>query len=157
MKKMILVLVGIGFLVACSGKESPQKETSATPVQSACQINGHDCWDVVQLVKQTKTIQTEDTTPHPHEPWPHYTYTYENPALQNWGITVTDYDMFKDGGSTIYILNDSIAVHTNRKIGSPRAQMGAVTVRFRNNPKSDNPEFDGPTFKYTPQGHLIHN
>lgn len=156
MKKLILLLLSLSFLFACSGKEEPTRPAVANSPEAFCTINGHDCWEVVQLLKQTKIIQNEDPADHPQEPWPHYIYTYENPALQNWGITIDKYDMFKDGGSTIYILNGgSIAVRTNRKIGSPRAQMGAVTVRFKKDPQSTNPEFDGPAFQYTPQGNLV--
>lgn len=154
MKNLVLACVSIILLAACSSKEQPLSQTQQD--LPPCTINGHGCWEVVQLLKQTKIIQNEDPADHPQEPWPHYIYTYENPALQNWGITIDKYDMFKDGGSTIYILNGgSIAVRTNRKIGSPRAQMGAVTVRFKKDPQSTNPEFDGPAFQYTPQGNLV--
>ena len=131
MKKGMLVLVGLVFLVACSGKE---EQTAKVPnAQANCTINGHTCWEVIQLLGQTKIIQNQDTTEHPQEPWTHYIYTYENPALQDWGINVTNYDMYKDGGSTIHTLNNDVTIYTNRQIGSPRSAMGEVTVTFKDN------------------------
>ena len=139
MKKLVLVFVSAVFFAACSGKEGPETST-----QPPCTINGHDCWKVVKLLPQTKVIPTGD-----------FTYTYENPALQNWGITVTAHDMYQDGGSTYHILNNEVFIYTNHKMGSPRSQLGAVTVRFKKDPKSDGLNFDGPVFEYTPQGRLI--
>ena len=133
MKKLVLACLSLFLLAACS----PQVQQDFPP----CTINGHDCWEVVQLLKQTKVISTP-APDVPGEPWPHYTKTYENSALQAWGITVTEYDMFKDGGSTIHVLNDMVSIRTNRKIGSPRAEMGAVTLKFK----------DGSQFKYNRSG-----
>lgn len=176
MKKLTVSLI-VGILIAVTGllwlgpkllkdidnhtrqfykeRTAGKQPRSAVAEKVVCQINEHDCWEVVQLLKQTKTIQTPDPTEHPKEPWPHFIYTYENPALQDWGITVTNYDMYKDGGSTYHILNNEVFIYTNRKIGSPRARMGAVTVRFKKDPKSNDPDFNGPMFQYTPQGHLV--
>ncbi len=155
MKKLILAVISMGFLFACSGKEEPTVAATQETFPP-CFINGHDCWEVVQLLKQTKTIQNQDPTEYPQQPWPHFIYTYENPALQAWGITITKYDIFRDGGSTVYLLNDgSIAVGTSRKITLPRGEMGAVTIRFKSDPESANPEFDGPSFKYNSQGKRV--
>lgn len=104
---------------------------------AACQINGHTCWEVIGLLDQTETISTP-APDIPGEPWKHFSYTYKNSALQAWGITVTQYDMFRDGGSTIHVLNDNVTIYTNRNLGSPREEMGAVTLEFK----------DGTKFKY---------
>lgn len=156
MEKLALLFISAVLLCACSSKEQPQVEQQAQNDSLPCTINAHNCWEVIQALKETKIIKKEDPTEYPQEPWPHHIYTYENPTLQNWGIIIDKYDMFRDGGSTIYILNDSsIAIHTNRKIGSAREQIGAVTVRFKKDPKSANPEFDGPQFSYSPNGKRV--
>jgi len=129
MKKLILVLASISFFFACSGKEEPRADT-----QMPCTIKGHDCWEVVQ-----KLAQTQITYPDGPETTDRKMKNFGNPALQAWGITVTQYVMFKDGGSTIHTLNDdAVSIRTNRKIGSPRGEMGAVTLKFK----------DGSQFKY---------
>ena len=138
MKKLTLLFISTVLLFACSGKEQADPVTS----QSACTINGNDCWEIVKLLAKTKITPTKEA------------YTYENPALEKLGLTVTAYDMYQDGGSTFFILNNEVFVYTNRKLGTPREQIGAVTIRFKKDPTSASPEFDGPLFEYTPKGRL---
>ncbi len=136
MKKLVLACVSIILLAACSSKEQPLSQTQQD--LPPCTINGHGCWEVVQ-----KLAQTQITYPDGPETTNRKMKNFENPALQAWGITVTQYVMFKDGGSTIHTLNDdAVSIRTNRKIGSPREEMGAVTLTFK----------DGSQFKYNRSG-----
>ena len=136
MKNLVLACVSIILLAACSSKEQPLSQTQQD--LPPCTINGHGCWEVVQ-----KLAQTQITYPDGPETTNRKTKNVENPALQAWGITVTQYVMFKDGGSTIHTLNDdAVSIRTNRKIGSPREEMGAVTLTFK----------DGSQFKYNRSG-----
>ena len=136
MKKLVFACVSIILLAACSSKEQPLSQTQQD--LPPCTINGHGCWEVVQ-----KLAQTQITYPDGPETTNRKTKNFENPALQAWGITVTQYVMFKDGGSTIHTLNDdAVSIRTNRKIGSPREEMGAVTLTFK----------DGSQFKYNRSG-----
>lgn len=136
MKKLVFACVSIILLAACSSKEHPLSQTQQD--LPPCTINGHGCWEVVQ-----KLAQTQITYPDGPETTNRKMKNFENPALQAWGITVTQYVMFKDGGSTIHTLNDdAVSIRTNRKIGSPREEMGAVTLTFK----------DGSQFKYNRSG-----
>ncbi len=136
MKKLVFACVSIILLAACSSKEQPLSQTQQD--LPPCTINGHGCWEVVQ-----KLAQTQITYPDGPETTNWKMKNFENPALQAWGITVTQYVMFKDGGSTIHTLNDdAVSIRTNRKIGSPREEMGAVTLTFK----------DGSQFKYNRSG-----
>ncbi len=136
MKNLVLACVSIILLAACSSKEQPLSQTQQD--LPPCTINGHGCWEVVQ-----KLAQTQITYPDGPETTNRKMKNFENPALQAWGITVTQYVMFKDGGSTIHTLNDdAVSIRTNRKIGSPREEMGAVTLTFK----------DGSQFKYNRSG-----
>jgi hypothetical protein len=136
MKKLVFACVSIILLAACSSKEQPLSQTQQD--LPPCTINGHGCWEVVQ-----KLAQTQITYPDGPETTNRKMKNFENPALQAWGITVTQYVMFKDGGSTIHTLNDdAVSIRTNRKIGSPREEMGAVTLTFK----------DGSQFKYNRSG-----
>lgn len=136
MKKLVFACVSIILLAACSSKEQPLSQTQQD--LPPCTINGHGCWEVVQ-----KLAQTQITYPDGPETTNRKMKNFENPALQAWGITVTQYVMFKDGGSTIHTLNDdAVSIRTNRKIGSPREEMGAITLTFK----------DGSQFKYNRSG-----
>ena len=136
MKKLVFACVSIILLAACSSKEQPLSQTQQD--LPPCTINGHGCWEVVQ-----KLAQTQITYPDGPETTDRKMKNFGNPALQAWGITVTQYVMFKDGGSTIHTLNDdAVSIRTNRKIGSPREEMGAVTLTFK----------DGSQFKYNRSG-----
>lgn len=136
MKNLVLACVSIILLAACSSKEQPLSQTQQD--LPPCTINGHGCWEVVQ-----KLAQTQITYPDGPETTNRKMKNFENPALQAWGITVTQYVMFKDGGSTIHTLNDdAVSIRTNRKIGSPREEMGAITLTFK----------DGSQFKYNRSG-----
>ena len=109
-----------------------QKPTAAPKeeVNKDCKINGHDCWAVVQKLGKTKEIRTEN--PDKDNIWAPDIITYENPDLKEWGITVTQYTMFRDGGSTNHILNDNVSIHVNRSIGMQGTPAyGETTVKFK--------------------------
>lgn len=110
MKKLVLVLIGISFLFACSGKEQPtvvsapakavtQEQPQAQHNFSLCQINGHDCWEIIQLLKETE----------PGDPIAPETEMYspdvglKNPALEAKGFYVGYYNRHSDGGITASI------------------------------------------------------
>ncbi len=68
MKNWFLPLVSAVLLSACTNQEnttvaanSEKPQTTITPQQTEqilpyCTINGHDCWEVVQLLEETETI-----------------------------------------------------------------------------------------------------
>lgn len=163
MKKTIILLLGVLFVSACAAtpktnvedsKEEPkqvaQQETATThkeEVDKDCKINGHDCWAVVQKLGKTKEIRTEN--PDKDNIWVADIVTYENPDLKKWGITVTQYTMFRDGGSTIHVLNDNVSVRVNRSIGMQGTPAyGQTTIKFKET---------GKQFIYDSTGELVGN
>lgn len=169
MKKLALLLVGVALFVGCATKEDSQTaavaksapviekpETAqpaipaeqpaakaAAPVKSSdCKINNHACWDVVKKLGSTKEIRTEN--PDKDSIWAPDIITYENPDLAAWGIKVTFYTMYRDGGSTDYILDDKVSIHTNRSLGMTHTPAyGMVTIKFKES---------GEKFIYDAQG-----
>ena len=157
--KKIIALCALGLLLAaCSdtpGELKPYKihskkynQKNALASVSAplapCLINGHACWEVVQKTKNTKQIElpapkTQETPDTWFEP---VKYRYENPELKAWGLDVTFYTLYRDGGSTTYILNDAIYIHTNRAINHPL--QGYVTIKFK----------DGTYYLFDPAGNV---
>ena len=146
MKKFTIFLVAALFTIGCSGtsktvvekdegetKNIAQQTTQQAPEKAEkqeCKINGHDCWAVVQKLGQTKEIRTEN--PDKNNIWAPDIITYENKDLKDWGLKVTFYTMYRDGGSTLYVLNENIAMRTNRSIGmqGPPAY-GQTTIKFK--------------------------
>jgi len=59
-------------------------------------------------------------------------------------MKVTFFTMYRDGGSTQYVLDDEVAIHTNNSLAADISQRGTKTVKFKN----------GPTFVYNPDGTL---
>ena len=79
MKKLVVVLGDISFLFACSGKEEPQIDTTAQSSNQqlnfckqntslrqqllsadlipSCQIDSHDCWQVVQNINNPSKLK----------------------------------------------------------------------------------------------------
>lgn len=151
MKKIILLLVGLAILSACGTSQNKTASANKTQpveitvptfpgVNEACTINGHDCWEVVQLLPQTQEFQE----PNPEDNiWVPTLYRYENPALEAWGIKVHSYVMYRDGGSTQYTLDD-VGVLTNRRLGD-NPQYGQVTLKFK----------DGRQYRYSAEGKRI--
>ena len=163
MKKTIILLLGVLFVSACAAtpktnvedvkeevKQVAQQQTATTPkeeVDKDCKINGHDCWAVVQKLGKTKEIRTEN--PDKDNIWVADIVTYENPDLKKWGITVTQYTMFRDGGSTIHVLNDNVSVRVNRSIGMQGTPAyGQTTIKFKET---------GKQFIYAFTGDLLGN
>ena len=96
----------------------------------SCKMNGHNCWEVVQKLGKTKEIRTEN--PDKNNIWAPDMVTYENPDLKAWGLTVTFYTMYRDGGSTDYVLNENISIHTNRSLGMQGSPVyGLTTIKFK--------------------------
>lgn len=114
-------------------KQVAEQKTATTPkeeVDKDCKINGHDCWAVVQKLGKTKEIRTEN--PDKDNIWVPDLVTYENKELKDWGITVTQYIMFRDGGSTNHILNDNVSIRVNRSIGMQGTPAyGQTTIKFK--------------------------
>ena len=120
--------------------QQPAKKPSETP--DTCKINGHNCWDVVQKLGKTKEIRTEN--PDKTNIWAPDIVTYENPDLKAWGLTVTFYTMYRDGGSTDYVLNDNISIHTNRSLGMQGTPAyGQTTIKFKETGKQFIYDFTG--------------
>lgn len=163
MKKFSIFLVMVLIVVGCAaapkadtknGKEevkqvAQQKATSSLKeeVKQDCKINGHDCWVVVQKLGKTKEIRTEN--PDKNNIWAPDIVTYENPDLKKWGITVTQYTMFRDGGSTIHVLNENVSIRVNRSLGMQGTPAyGQTTVKFKET---------GKQFIYNFTGKLVGN
>lgn len=179
MKKLALLLAGMTLLAACVTREEPQTTAvksapvteipemtqPATPAEPAvqakepaakaiapaekteCKINGHACWDVVQKLGKTKEIRTEN--PDKDNIWAPDILTYENPDLTAWGITVTYFVMYRDGGSTDHVLNENVSIRTNRSIGMQGTPAyGLTTIKFKET---------GDQFIYDSMGHFMGN
>ena len=163
MKRIIICLFGVLLVAACAAtpktnvedakaeaKQVAEQETATTPkekVDKDCKINGHDCWAVVQKLGKTKEIRTEN--PDKDNIWVPDIITYENKELKDWGITVSSYVMFRDGGSTAYVLNDNVAIRTNRSIGMQGTPAyGQTTIKFKET---------GKQFIYDSTGELVGN
>ena len=140
--------VTAGLLTACQSAEKQQTvvQKPAQVPQETCTVNGHDCWKVVKLLPQTKEVPGGGEQPAADDIWAQPKVTYENAALKKLGLTVTSYTMYRDGGSTAYVVNDEVVFRTNRSIGMPEKH-GFVTVKFKG----------GPTYTYNPQGVLQKN
>ena len=131
MKKLALLVVGLGFLAACAS--TPKNNGSA------CKIEGNDCWKVVQLVGKTKEVRLENND----NIWQNEV-KYENPDLEKMGLTVTQHIMYRDGGTTNTIINDKVAIRTNRRLGE-NPEYGYTTITFKEG---------GKKFVFDPQGNL---
>lgn len=145
MKKVVMFLLGFLLVAACAStpkanvedakadvKQVAKQEpsTASKEVNKDCKINGHDCWAVVQKLGKTKEIRTEN--PDKDNIWVPDLVTYENKELQDWGITVTQYVMFRDGGSTNHILNENVSIRVNRSIGMQGTPAyGQTTIKFK--------------------------
>jgi len=145
MKKVVMFVLGFLLVTGCvptpkanveNAKEdvkqvAEQKSTTTSKeINQDCKINGHDCWAVVQKLGKTKEIRTEN--PDKDNIWVPDLVTYENKELKDWGITVTQYIMFRDGGSTNHILNDNVSIRVNRSIGMQGTPAyGQTTIKFK--------------------------
>ena len=116
--RLFFLLSGILLLAGCNAVQPTR----------ACLINGQDCWKVAKLLDNTKriAIQLPSTDQSPRQS----TAQYKNPELTELGIKVVAADLFQDGGSTIYMLEGGVYIHTNRSISANNSQYGFVTVLF---------------------------
>ncbi|MBO4707136.1 MAG: hypothetical protein J5594_01065 [Elusimicrobiaceae bacterium] len=163
MKKILFAtLLGVLLVTGCTSTPKANVEdakadvkqvatqepsTASKEVNKDCKINGHDCWAVVQKLGKTKEIRTEN--PDKDNIWVPDIITYENNDLKKWGIAVSSYVMFRDGGSTAYVLNDNIAIRTNRSIGMQGTPAyGQTTIKFKET---------GKQFIYDSTGELVGN
>ncbi len=162
MKKVVMFLLGFLLVTGCASTQKANVEdakaevkqvakqepsTASKEVNKDCKINGHDCWAVVQKLGNTKEIRTEN--PDKDNIWVPDLVTYENKELQDWGITVTQYVMFRDGGSTNHILNENVSIYVNRSIGMQGTPAyGHTTIKFKET---------GKQFIYDFTGELIGN
>lgn len=137
MKKLTLLFVAVA-LVGCATATS-KKETS-----SVCKVKGHDCWQVAQLLDKTQEIVLDTKQPQGENSWQN-NVKYNNPDLAAKDITVTQYIMYRDGGSTVYVLDEQVAFFTNRRLG-PNPQYGYVTVTFKET---------GEKFVFNKEGKLV--
>lgn len=133
MKKIALLVVGVGLLAACS---ATQKEDKA----NVCKIEGKDCWKVAQLVNKTKEVYSDTETDNI---WQN-NIKYENPDLEAMGLKVTFHTMYRDGGTTNTIINDNVSIKVNRRLG-PNPEYGYTTIKFKES---------GKQFVFDPQGKL---
>jgi len=122
MKKLFLLLT----VAALAGCASTAAKNQAPGI---CTINGNDCWQVAQLLNKTKEIKLETKQPKGEGAWEN-NVKYENPDLAARGLTVTQHTRYRDGGSTIYVINDQAAFFTNRRIGANK-ELGYTTVTFK--------------------------
>ena len=149
MKNLVLLLVGVVFMAACSGKETPQ--SSAPQAEAPCTINGHDCWKVIQGLKETKIIpptQAEhDAYQGPDDvaiQWETLTH-YDSPQyLKDMGITIKFGEVIRDGGSLGFTLTDGTFVFINQPC-CDEPEYGYVTITWP----------DGTHKKFDPQGNLV--
>ena len=124
MKKIALLIIASGLLAACSTGQ--QKNTN-----NNCRIEGNDCWKIVQLLEKTKEVSLNTTVEKGENVWEN-PVKYENPDLASLGLEVSQCTTYRDGGSTVYILNDNVAIFTNRRLGK-NPQYGYTTVTFKEN------------------------
>lgn len=122
MKKITLFVLAGVLLAACS---SAQQKTA----ENNCTIQGKDCWEIAQLLSQTKEVALDTVENQGEDVWAH-PVKYENPSLAAMNLEVTHHMMYRDGGSTVDILNDKVSFFTNRRLGK-NPKLGYVTVTFK--------------------------
>lgn len=128
-----------------AAQKAVKPEAAPAEQQAACTIKGHDCWEVAQKLSGTREIRTPKENPTEEESlWTPDVITYENPEIEALGMKVTFYTMYRDGGSTQYVLDDEVAIRTNNSLAAEASQLGTKTIKFK----------DGPTFVYSPDGVL---
>ena len=137
MKKLTLLFVAVA-LVGCATSTS-KKETA-----SACKVKGHDCWQIAQLVRNTNEVQLNKKEEQ-GENTQRNLVKYENPELAAKGLNVTHHVMYRDGGSTVTVIDEEVAFFVNRRLG-PNPQYGYVTVTFKET---------GEKFVFNEKGKLV--
>ncbi len=161
MKKLLLTLAGGILLTACSGNEEPRvsvvqekpqiaKFPTVKP-QEPCTINGHDCWKVVQGLKETKIIPPTEEEFNAYQgpddvaiQWETLTH-YDSPQyLKDMGITIKFGEVVRDGGSLAFTLRDGTFVFINQPC-CDEPEYGYVTITWP----------DGTKKKFDPQGNLV--
>ena len=129
-----------------AAQQTEQPAPVAEEIQvSECSIKGHDCWEIVEKLSATQEVRTPKENPTEEESlWAPDVITYSNPDLESLGMKVTFYTMYRDGGSTRYVIDDEVSIHTNNSLAADISQRGTKTIKFK----------DGPTFVYSPDGQL---
>lgn len=125
MKKITLFILAGILVSACA---SAQHQTAGND----CTIQGKTCLEIAQLLSKTEEIAL-DTVENQGEDVSH-PVKYNNPDLAAMNLEVTHHMMYRDGGSTIDVLNDNISFFTNRRLG-PNPQRGYLTVTFKESGK----------------------
>ena len=109
MKNWLLTVISMGFLFACSGKEeqtvasAPEETVSQEQPQvqqdfPLCTINGHDCLEILELLKETEPVYSTAPETEMYSP---DVAGFKNPALAAKGFSVGYYSSHNDGGPSI--------------------------------------------------------
>jgi len=138
MKKLLTLTLSVVLLGGCSVFQKKADDSTV------CKIGTKDCREIAKLLPKTKDVPASPELAS--ELWWNIPggVKYENEDLAKLGLTVTSYIMYRDGGSTVYVLNDEVAFSTNRRLGE-NPDYGVTTVRFK----------DGKTFKFDAEGNWI--
>lgn len=106
-----------------------------------CTIKGYDCREVIAKLTLTTEEPANEEVANGETPYwnvPGGT-KYANPALDEMGMKITQYIMYRDGGTTQYVIDDNVGINTNLRLGD-NPDYGKVTVKFK----------DGDTFTFRP-------
>lgn len=137
MKKLLFVLL-VFALAGCA--------TANHKKNDVCKIKGQDCWQIVQMLDDTQEVPANDEVAK--QDWwniPGGT-KYLNAGLKDLGLTITQHIMFRDGGSTIDIIEgDEVPVSIRRYIILGTPDYDGALVQFK----------DGPAFTYDKDGNLV--
>lgn len=153
MKKWALVFASTLFLAACSGKEeavvaTQNQPTTVTQEQPqaqqnlSCTINGHDCWEIIQLLKNTDPVYSTVPETEMYSP---DVESFKNPALEAKGFSVGYYNNHSDGGITASV-----------------SWGEADFINIGTHYTDEGPNFllvwsDGTQKELDPKGHLVNN
>ena len=100
--------------------------------EQPCAIKGYDCREVIAKLTLTTEEPANEEIANGETPYwnvPGGT-KYVNPALDEMGMKITQYVMYRDGGTTQYVIDDNVGIHTNLRLGD-NPDYGKVTVKFK--------------------------
>ena len=107
--------------------QKPTQRTAPEKVNKrACKIGGHNCWDVLKLFSLTAPETKEQ----------------RDEKLKKMGLSVTNFIMYRDGGSMDYELSDGTRFHINNSLWD---RSGNMTVKLT----------DGNTILYDAYGYQV--
>jgi len=109
--------------------------------EQPCTIKGYDCREVIAKLTLTTEEPANEEVANGETPYwnvPGGT-KYVNPALDEMGMKITQYVMYRDGGTTQYVIDDNVGINTNLRLGD-NPDYGKVIVKFK----------DGDTFTFRP-------